>query len=317
MAPSTEQKCAFHMRWCTHPPFLLPASRPRQTAKSPLRDHIYSPTYRSTTANVSMGNKQHGLPLPLRNVRSPSPPNLPGPLPTHTNLTPPQRPHSLREKLRLIVKATRQHARNLATFALLYKSTLLALRHLPTFSQPSSSSSSSSFGLGPPRKEGRYDTFLAGLVGGYAVFGRGRGAQSSVNQQIVIYVFARVVLALAKLSVQPGGWVGGVVEVVDGNERGAGAGGGRGGGGGGGGGGRMARNAWPVFASLSWAFVMWLFRWYPDTLQASLRSSMKYMYVIPPFSLPFLAWVSLAWVVMGGEVSVRERMERRLMMGKL
>jgi len=122
-------------------------------------------------------------------------------------------------------------------------------------------------------------------VGGWAVFGRGRGAQSSVNQQICIYVFARVVLALAKMSVLPGGVLGGVVEVVDGSGSGSGSGSRTGGGGRG----RVARNAWPVFASLSWAYVMWLFRWYPETLQASLRSSMKYMYVGPFFT-------SLSWV---------------------
>src|SRR5271155_474694 len=78
-------------------------------------------------------------------------------------------------------------------------------------------------------KEGPYDTFFAGLIGGYAVFGRGR--QGSVNKQvtdprtplpshhfpilrlhitdrltkppfqIVIFVFARVMLALARLSI--------------------------------------------------------------------------------------------------------------------
>jgi len=110
-------------------------------------------------------------------------------------------------------------------------------------------------------KEGRYDTFLAGLIGGYAVFGRGKGAQSSVNQQISIYVFARVVLALAKLSVQPSGPLGKPL-LPDG-------------------GGKITKNAWPVFASLSWAFVMYLYRWHPDTIQPSLRSSMKYMYVYP------------------------------------
>ncbi|KAL9100899.1 MAG: hypothetical protein Q9163_003791, partial [Psora crenata] len=49
-------------------------------------------------------------------------------------------------------------------------------------------------------KEASWHTFAAGLTGGYAVFGR--GIQSSVNQQIVIYVFARALLALAKLAVQ-------------------------------------------------------------------------------------------------------------------
>lgn len=33
-----------------------------------------------------------------------------------------------------------------------------------------------------PGKEGPYDTFLAGLLGGYTVFGRGK--QGSVNQQV-------------------------------------------------------------------------------------------------------------------------------------
>lgn len=39
----------------------------------------------------------------------------------------------------------------------------------------------------------------------------------------------------------------------------------------------VRRNAWPVFAAASLGAVMWLFRWHPDTLQPSLRSSMKYM----------------------------------------
>jgi peroxisomal membrane protein 4 len=42
---------------------------------------------------------------------------------------------------------------------------------------------------------------------------------------------------------------------------------------------QITNNAWPAFASLSWAFVMYLFRWYPETLASSLRSSMVYMCV--------------------------------------
>lgn len=51
---------------------------------------------------------------------------------------------------------------------------------------------------------------------------------------------------------------------------------------------KMTNNAWPVFASFTWAFVMYIFRWYPDTLASSLRSSMKYMYV--PFIFFFFAF---------------------------
>ena len=145
---------------------------------------------------------------------------------------------------------------NLARFALFYKAGLLALK-----------------GLNGGKEESIH-TFLAGLNGGYWVFGHGRGASSSVNQQIVIYVFARVVLALAKLAVQPPG----DNSLVNGDY------------GGHGGKGFLRLDekqlkaiqaySWPVFASMSWAAVMWLFRWYPETLQPSLRSSMTYMYVV-------------------------------------
>ncbi|KAI9808993.1 MAG: hypothetical protein M1825_002282 [Sarcosagium campestre] len=160
---------------------------------------------------------------------------------------------SFRSKLLLVLKATRQHARNLALFASLYKAICLAIRSIR-----------------PSGKEHSADSFLAGLLGGYYVFGR--GIQSSVNQQIVIYVFARVVLALAKLAVQGRGSLtaggsgaganGGGAVILTKAQRSA-----------------ALRWAWPAFASLSWAGVMWIFRWHPDVVQPSLRSSMKYIYV--------------------------------------
>ena len=119
-----------------------------------------------------------------------------------------------------------------------------------------------------PGTEGAYDTFLSGAVGGYFVFGRGRGGASSVNQQIVIYVFARVVLALARLSLESPRMTSATPTPTfftqrweEGPKR------------------RIRENAWPVFASLSWAMVMYVFRWQPESIQPSLRSSMKYMYV--------------------------------------
>jgi peroxisomal membrane protein 4 len=69
---------------------------------------------------------------------------------------------TLREKLKLVYKATRQHARNLAFFATVYKTSMLILRLL----NPSS-----------PGKEGPYDTFFAGALGGYLVFGTGKQAR--------------------------------------------------------------------------------------------------------------------------------------------
>jgi hypothetical protein len=162
---------------------------------------------------------------------------------------------SFRSKCYLVYKATRQHARNLGLFALVYKSAMLFLRH-----------------TSPTGKERHYDAFIAGLLGGYTVFGR--TIHNSVSQQIVIYVAARVCLALAKLAVQPrqvssgglgdgvqggsGGW-----ELIgDGDFRRS-----------------LIRNGWPAFASLSWAMVMYIFRWHPESVQSSLRSSMSYMWV--------------------------------------
>jgi len=156
---------------------------------------------------------------------------------------------SFRQKCLLVFKATRMHARNLGLFALFYKGTMLLLKY-----------------SSPTGKERHWDAFLSGLVGGYVVFGR--TIHNSVSQQIVIYVFARVCLAIAKNLVQPKGH-------------------GRIGGGGGGWGlvpnekmrKEIMRNGWPVFASVSWAAVMYMFRWHPETVQPSLRNSMHYIYV--------------------------------------
>ena len=112
----------------------------------------------------------------------------------------------------------------------------------------------------PSGKEGAFDTFLSGLLGGYLVFGQRSprtGKVSSVSQQIVIYVFARVVLAMAKLSVEPK--MGLVTDIKLSNA--------------------IKESAWPAFAALSWASVMYVFRWYPESIQPSLRSSMSYIYV--------------------------------------
>lgn len=147
---------------------------------------------------------------------------------------------SLRSKLTQILAATRSHATNLGLYVLVYKTALLALRALHANG-----------------KERSADTFVAGLLGGYVVFGRGAG--ETVNMQIVVYVFARVVLALAKLAVNSEVLGGVVLGGETGRDRVRGA-------------------AWPLFAAGSWGAVMWLFRWHPETLQGSLRGSMVYLY---------------------------------------
>jgi peroxisomal membrane protein 4 len=89
----------------------------------------------------------------------------------------------------------------------------------------------------------------------------------------VIYIFARVVLGFAKLSVQPGAHPLSDLIGPEGRKH-------------------IENNAWAVFASVSWALVMYLFRWHPETLMSSLRSSMVYMYVTLLISLLSNAMVS-------------------------
>lgn len=113
----------------------------------------------------------------------------------------------------------------------------------------------------PANIPGPYDSFLGGLLGGYLVFG-GRtrsGKISSVNMQIVIYVFARVMLALAKVAVKPE--VG--LPLVSQPELSQ----------------TISHYAWPAFAAGSWAMVMHLFRYHDAEVQSSLRNSMSYIYV--------------------------------------
>lgn len=54
---------------------------------------------------------------------------------------------------------------------------------------------------------------------------------------------------------------------------------------------KITNNAYPVFAGMTWAMVMYIFRWHPETLASSLRSSMVYMYdslLLPMILLHFL-----------------------------
>jgi peroxisomal membrane protein 4 len=70
-------------------------------------------------------------------------------------------------------------------------------------------------------------------------------------------VFARAMLSLAKLSIEPAA---GIIKNPKLSER-------------------ISHDAWPVFAAMTWGSIMWLFRWYPESVQMGLRSSMDYIYV--------------------------------------
>lgn len=133
--------------------------------------------------------------------------------------------------MRHVLKMTYQHSRNLAMFVPIYKSVLYLLSRLKG-------------------KENSIDSFLAGLIGGYLVFGE----DSTVNNQIVLYLFSRIAVGLAKLAVKK--------QVIV-----------------------APSYSFPLFSAVTWGLffvivgiVMWLFRNESDTLQSSLKTSMQYLY---------------------------------------
>ena len=69
---------------------------------------------------------------------------------------------SWKSRLRVIYRATRQHAFNLAKFVSIYKTLLLLQKKING------------------GKERNVDTFVAGLIGGYIVFGE----RNAVNEQV-------------------------------------------------------------------------------------------------------------------------------------
>ena len=70
---------------------------------------------------------------------------------------------SFEEKMRVIFKATKQHARNLAFYATIFKSLMALLRYTDA-----------------DGKRKSYHSFLAGIIGGYMIFGK----DNPINQQV-------------------------------------------------------------------------------------------------------------------------------------
>jgi len=142
-------------------------------------------------------------------------------------------------RMRKIISLTTQHALALAKFVSLYKTLLLAQKRLNG------------------GKEHSIDTFFAGLVGGYVVF----GDRTAINEQIVLYVCSRVVAsfiprAQTGYDSRPSSPIPGTsTKPIPPNAR-----------------------HFSLFAALSWGAVMWLFNNRGETIQPGMFSSMKYLY---------------------------------------
>ncbi|OMJ09328.1 Peroxisomal membrane protein 4 [Smittium culicis] len=87
------------------------------------------------------------------------------------------------------------------------------------------------------------NTFVSGFVGGYLVFGK----NDSINNQLALYLFSRTITAIFKK-----GWSASKLSVPD--------------------------NAFAIFSALCWGTVMMMHSLDSKSLQASLTSSMDYIY---------------------------------------
>ncbi|KAJ2498999.1 hypothetical protein GGH96_003858 [Coemansia sp. RSA 1972] len=130
------------------------------------------------------------------------------------------------QKITAILQATKAHARGLAFFVTGYKSLMLLQRYLSATG-----------------KNTDVHTFIAGFVSGYFVFGE----KTSVNQQIILYLFSRIAMGLVNTTMKTTKF-------------------------------KAPPNSFALFAALCWGMVMVLFRRDKSVLQDSLRSSMTYLY---------------------------------------
>lgn len=150
----------------------------------------------------------------------------------------------LDKRLSLAFRQAKDHGTILASFALIYKVLMLALKELNG---------------GAPINE-----FISGFFGALLVYGnRTPYFNHSIAHQITLYCSARVLLGLGKmLAYKISKFLKEEYHIKDKKHvRNL-----------------IQTNTWTLFASVSWGLVMYLHRYYPSYLQHSLESSMVYIY---------------------------------------
>lgn len=183
------------------------------------------------------------------------------------------------EKLKIILKATSEHSRNLASFAALYKTILYLLkwmsRQLRNHDMKHRNQLFHQIGIrigstivDGPNYRGRrliskppgipektIHAAIAGAIGGYCIWGN----YTSVNYQIVLYLTSRILVGLSTLAsennIPPFCWKG-----------------------------MTKKNVYPFKAAFVWSVVMVLFEYCPNVLHSSLKRSMDEIYRCDPFS---------------------------------
>jgi len=91
---------------------------------------------------------------------------------------------SVKERLKFVFKQMCFHGRNLAMFVGIYKTICCFFRNIGI-----------STGI---------ESLIAGFIGGFTAFGESKGISGSVNNQLVLYLFARSIQALVQSFVNKG-----------------------------------------------------------------------------------------------------------------
>eukprot|EP01090_Pellita_catalonica_P016251 TRINITY_DN459_c0_g1_i1.p1 TRINITY_DN459_c0_g1~~TRINITY_DN459_c0_g1_i1.p1 ORF type:complete len:247 (+),score=8.56 TRINITY_DN459_c0_g1_i1:103-843(+) len=139
------------------------------------------------------------------------------------------------KRLKFVIKQIFQHGRNLGTFVFIYKSICFILRR----------------GLGI---SGGLESWIAGFIGGYIGFGDSTGISGSVNNQVVLYLFARGIFGLMQSSVKRG-----LIprqSFLD----------------------VKSKVGFRVLAGFSLALILYLTEYEPDTLRPSFMTTMNNLY---------------------------------------
>ncbi|WVR06800.1 hypothetical protein IAU60_003836 [Kwoniella sp. DSM 27419] len=153
-------------------------------------------------------------------------------------------------KIKGIFTATRTHATNLAKFVTIYKVLLLLQKRLNG------------------GKERDLDTFVAGGLGGWWVFGE----RTPINEQIVLYVMSRVILSFLprlytqssppRTPFQPLSHPLPPLTSPQANPKSI----------------PPAKVPFAIVSALSWAGVMYMFRHRGERIQPGMGNSMRYLY---------------------------------------
>jgi peroxisomal membrane protein 4 len=151
---------------------------------------------------------------------------------------------SFEDKIKTILRLTRDHAGRLACYVALYKTLLFALKRI--------NSEDDKWEI-----RANWRVFMAGAVSGYVVFGR---EEDAVNSQIIYYLISRVLMGsmrcLYKSNVTIQSSINSIVKALPIVPKGL--------------------HAWQ--AILAWGMVMWLWEKDAEVLQRTLKQSMDYLY---------------------------------------